>query len=153
MEVFVIHEEFYSKIHELMPIARIDLVIPRDGLILLIKRKQEPGKGRWWFPGGRLWKGESFEEAAWRIARTETGLALESVIVIGVDDVRHPEDPFDHGKGTHHVSVVMMGIPKTGDVAIDHSSLDHAWNGHFMELDPYVRKWVCRGILDLPFAT
>lgn len=148
----MIHDTLFRQIHEQMPIPRVDLVIVRDDLILLVKRKQEPAKGRWWLPGGRIWHGESFEEAAWRIARTETSLALGKVALLGVDDLRFTEDPFGHGKGTHSISIVMMATPKPGEVVLDQSCSEYVWNGHFLDLDPYVRRWVVRGILDQPFA-
>ena len=44
------------------------------GRLLLIRRGQEPGLGKWSLPGGRIEPGESAAEAAGREVREETGL-------------------------------------------------------------------------------
>jgi ADP-ribose pyrophosphatase YjhB (NUDIX family) len=46
------------------------------GRVLLIRRGQEPAKGCWSVPGGRVEPGESFEEATAREVHEETGLAV-----------------------------------------------------------------------------
>ena len=40
-------------------IVRVNRVTDRRECIL-VERKEEPVKGKWWFPGGRMYKGESF---------------------------------------------------------------------------------------------
>jgi 8-oxo-dGTP diphosphatase len=47
-----------------------------DGRLLLIKRGQEPAKGRWSVPGGRVEAGESDVEATAREVLEETGLRV-----------------------------------------------------------------------------
>ena len=42
-------------------------------------RNNEPGKGVWFTPGGRILKGESLEEAVTRVLRKETGLEATRV--------------------------------------------------------------------------
>jgi ADP-ribose pyrophosphatase YjhB (NUDIX family) len=37
-----------------------------DNALLLLRTKNEPAKGEWWFPGGRIKKGESLEQASHR---------------------------------------------------------------------------------------
>lgn len=49
--------------------------------VLLVRRGQEPGLGRWSVPGGRVEPGETSQEAVVREVREETGLA---VVVTGV---------------------------------------------------------------------
>ena len=44
------------------------------GLLLLVKRGTDPGKGRWSLPGGRVESGESVVAAVIRELREETGL-------------------------------------------------------------------------------
>lgn len=45
------------------------------GRLLVVRRGQEPAKGTWSIPGGRLEPGESWAQAAVRELREETGLA------------------------------------------------------------------------------
>jgi len=42
--------------------------------LLAIKRAQEPGKGLWFQPGGRIYKNESISQAAIRKAKEELGV-------------------------------------------------------------------------------
>lgn len=59
-------------------------VIAWDGGILLGRRGQSPGKGRWSFPSGFVDRGEVVEEAARRETLEETGLDVEIVGLVGV---------------------------------------------------------------------
>jgi len=59
-------------------------VIPWEGGILLGKRRENPGAGRWSFPSGFVDRGEVVEEAALREAYEETGLELELTGLVGV---------------------------------------------------------------------
>jgi 8-oxo-dGTP diphosphatase len=47
--------------------------------LLLIKRKNEPSKGMWAFPGGFVDAGEELEAAAIRELEEETGMALADI--------------------------------------------------------------------------
>jgi 8-oxo-dGTP diphosphatase len=54
-----------------------------DGRILLIRRANEPGRGLWSVPGGRVEPGESDEAALVREMAEETGLAVEVGALVG----------------------------------------------------------------------
>jgi ADP-ribose pyrophosphatase YjhB (NUDIX family) len=60
--------------------TRIDcvggIVVDAQGRFLMVKRGQEPAKGRWSVPGGRKEAGESDEEATIREVGEETGLQV-----------------------------------------------------------------------------
>jgi 8-oxo-dGTP diphosphatase len=53
------------------------------GRLLLIRRGQEPGRGRWSLPGGRCDPGESAAETAVREVREETGLDVAAGPLVG----------------------------------------------------------------------
>ena len=79
-----IPSDFYNEIVNLMPIASVEAVIKMDNALLFLKRKNQPAKGQWWFPGGRIHKGESFEQTLYREVKEETNLEISSYKFINV---------------------------------------------------------------------
>jgi 8-oxo-dGTP pyrophosphatase MutT (NUDIX family) len=76
-------EELYQKAIRSLPIVCVDLVVsaglPEENeRILLVRRKNEPLAGHWWFPGGRIEIGEPRVEAAIRKLKQECGVDLRS---------------------------------------------------------------------------
>jgi colanic acid biosynthesis protein WcaH len=62
----------YKKFLEQMPVVCIDAIIMNNnGQYLLIKRKNEPLKGDYWVPGGRLLKNETLNDAVLRKVKEE----------------------------------------------------------------------------------
>lgn len=59
--------------------------IVRDtaGQLLLVRRANEPGRGRWSLPGGRVEAGESDADAVAREMLEETGLSVRAGALIG----------------------------------------------------------------------
>ncbi len=53
------------------------------GRLLLIRRRNEPGAGRWSLPGGRIEPGETDEQAVVREVREETGLSVRAGRLLG----------------------------------------------------------------------
>ncbi|MDI9578467.1 MAG: NUDIX hydrolase [Thermoproteota archaeon] len=83
-ETDYIPTEQYNQITELMPIASVEAVIQIDGALLFLKRNNQPAKGEWWFPGGRIKKGETLQEALQREVKEETGLTVTQYKLINV---------------------------------------------------------------------
>jgi len=76
----------YDKILSYIPIVCVDVVIEYEGKILLVKRKNNPAKNQWWFPGGRIYKGESIEQAGVRKGKEEVGLDCVFKEIFGVEE-------------------------------------------------------------------
>ena len=84
-----------------VPIVSVDLVIRRDGGVLLGKRTNEPAKEYWFVPGGRVLKGETRREAVNRVAEAELGIDVEIVESLGAFE--HVYDTSDvNGVDTKH---------------------------------------------------
>ncbi len=90
-----------------------------DPEILLLRRAVEPGLGDWDLPAGYLDPNESFEEAARREAREESGLDVELLGLTGVY----------HSPAANAVTAVFRARPTDVDasVRLDFESSDHAW--------------------------
>lgn len=99
--------ETYSKFHQIMPIICVDVVVGFEEKLLLVKRKCEPMKDAWWFPGGRLLRGEDLSSAVGRIVKAETNLNIvRNPTYLGHGETKFDTDPFGHGKGTHTINFV-----------------------------------------------
>ncbi len=59
------------------------VVFDDAGRLLLIRRTNEPGRGRWSVPGGRVEAGETDHHAVIREVAEETGLAVEVTHRVG----------------------------------------------------------------------
>ena len=84
------------------PKLMVDVVIPSEKGVVLVRRGSEPYEGQWALPGGYVEVGETVREAAVREAAEETGLAVEVSRLVGVYS-----DPDRDPRG-HNVSVVFL---------------------------------------------
>jgi colanic acid biosynthesis protein WcaH len=80
----MIPSPIHRQIMSLMPIPSVEAMILKDNSLLFLKRKNNPARGQWWFPGGRMWKGETFKETLYREVKEETGLAVDVIKFVGV---------------------------------------------------------------------
>ncbi len=92
------------------PKLMVDVVIPSEDGIVLIRRASDPFEGRWALPGGFVEVGETIEAAAAREAAEETGLAVELARLVGVYS-----DPDRDPRG-HNVSVAFLARVVGGDL-------------------------------------
>lgn len=60
------------------PIVGVGAIIVNGRKLLLEKRKEMPGKGKWTVPGGLVEIGETLEETVVREVKEETGLSVKN---------------------------------------------------------------------------
>ena len=82
----IIPPDTYELIKKNVPIACVELLIIHEGAVLLLKRKNPPARGQWWYPGGRIFKDETIFEAAERKGKKELDVILEPQRIMSVEE-------------------------------------------------------------------
>ena len=83
-----------------MPIPSVEAIIMKEDSFLFLRRKNNPAKGEWWFPGGRIMKGETFKETLIREVKEETSLDVKVIKLIGVYNRIFPD--------RHDITIVFL---------------------------------------------
>lgn len=99
------------------PIVGVGAIVLRDGRLLLVRRGNEPGRGLWAVPGGRLELGETLADGAVRELAEETGLTGRAEGLCGI-----AERISEHGHIVIHdfwVAVDADSRPVAGDDATE----------------------------------
>ena len=85
------------------PIVGTGAIIVHDGKMLLEKRKNDPGKGRWSVPGGVVELGENVTQTVIREVKEETGLDVaEPEHIDVVDQITRDEN----GRIKYHFVII-----------------------------------------------
>lgn len=103
-----IPEEDYKNILKLMPIPTVDVVVVWDGKFLLGKRVNKPDQGKWWIFGGRVFKGESLEDAMIRKAKEELGLDIDKSNLRFLVTGESMFDESELGGSTHTINAAYL---------------------------------------------
>lgn len=127
------------------PYPTVDIVIEKNGKVVLIERGRPPFKGKFAFPGGFIDWGERPEKAAIREAREETGLKVKLIDILGYYSVEN--DP----RG-HIVTTAFVAKPVSGKLLANDDAKKAFWinprkviksqivKNHFIALKDYL-KW------------
>lgn len=92
-----------KRLYPKQPLVGIGAVVVCSNKILLEKRKNEPGKGKWSIPGGIVELGEKAERTAIREVKEETNLSVEKPELMDVvDNVELDEN----GKVKYHFVII-----------------------------------------------
>ncbi len=136
----------YRKIQAATPVLCVDLVVvdQKRKTFLLVKRANSPLKGKWFLPGGRVYKNEKLKEAALRKLREETGLRGRVVRELGVWEYISEKSGYFRGVNLHSVSAVyLVEIVGGKKVILDNQSFGAEW---FNEINPgwhfYAKKFL-----------
>lgn len=118
----------YARIIRMIPIPCVDLAVVNPAReIFLVQRKNEPARGEWWFPGGRVHFGETRHDAAVRKLHEECGLTPASLREIGTFDLildLHETNNISHGITT----LFLVEWNGNGEVRLDEQSDQFEWH-------------------------
>ena len=103
------------------PIPTVDIIIEKGDRIILIRRKNEPFKGKLAIPGGYIDWGETVEHSAVREAKEETSLDVKLTNLLGVysDPKRNPR--------IKTIAIVFIGKPIGGKLKANDDAADAFW--------------------------
>lgn len=115
-----IPEDQFADCLATMPQPCVELVVegPEEG-ILLVKRTNRPAQWEWFWPGGRLYRGEDVRPAARRIAREELGIQVGVRDLLGVQSHFWAETSVEGLDDRHTVNVVFLVEPVADDPDIE----------------------------------
>lgn len=142
--MLLIESDVFNEIRKVIPIVCVDLVIPKNGDILLVKRTEPPAQGQWWTPGGRILHGETIEEASVRKAKAEVHLDCRLKKILGVTESIF-DNMITNGKSLsiHTVNIVCLMELKddTQQIRLDNGHSDYLWTKEsFAGLHPAVEQ-------------
>lgn len=118
--------EEYKSILESMPILCVDCIIIHQGRYLLVKRKNKPLEGKFWLPGGRVYRGERLEQAVVRKMLQEIGIQVKVTGFAGLHEYIYEENEYGLDY-VHTLSAVFYASPLNTDVLLDKQSSSYGW--------------------------
>ena len=104
----MLEKEVYKTVVKNTPLVSIDLCIVWDGQILLGQRKNDPLKGFFFTPGGRILKNEAHIDCLKRVAKAELGLIIDDIKqakLMGAWDHFYENSVFGEEASTHYVNL------------------------------------------------
>ncbi len=124
-----------KRLYPNQPLVGIGAVLVCNGKILLEKRKNDPGKGKWSIPGGLVDLGENLEQTVIREVKEETQLDVENPELIdAVDNVTVDDD----GQVKYHFVIVDYFVRlKGGTIKASSDAEDLQWTS-FDEVEKLV---------------
>jgi len=109
------------------PLVSIDILLKKDGKILLGKRVNKPAQGYYFSMGGRINKNETIDSAMNRIAKNELNIELKTMPdFIGVFEHFY-DDGIYQDVSTHYVDIAYTyEVEETPDLPNDQHS-EYKW--------------------------
>ncbi len=135
----------YSKITSILPICCVDIVVVSNRQFLLVKRKENPAKNKWWFPGGSVFFNETLVAAVKRKLREEVNIRkIKSIKFLGVAETRFKKGYF--GKPSHTINDVFLAKIDQGqlkNIKVDKFHSDYRWLEAIPQKShPYLKKFL-----------
>ena len=124
--------ELFRQVVEHTPLISVDFVCVDKSSVLVGRRINPPAQGTLFVPGGRICKGETFQQAFKRLSEDELGITLQprDGEFLGIFDHIYPDSALDPNVSTHYVVLAYRLNLKFTDVQI--RRLRHQHDKFFM---------------------
>ena len=126
----IVDEDDFAQVVRLAPLVSIDLIIrdPNQNVLVGL-RTNEPAKGFYFVPGGRIWKDETIETAFARILKAETGAILQDAQFRGVFQNFYSSNRYGlTGFGTNYVVLAYeLRLDCRPTIILDGQHSEHRW--------------------------
>lgn len=124
-----------------MPIPCVDLIVVNgQNEILMLKRTNDPAKGEWWFPGGRVHFNETRIDAAKRKVKQECGVEITEIRELGTKDLvlRNSDMTLSHA-----ITTLFM-VHVEGNIVLDEQSESYEYKSPkewlSLDIDPFLKN-------------
>ena len=140
-----ITDEDWETIVRNVPIPSVDLIVQHNGGLVLGKRTNEPAKGEWFVPGGRIERGETLHEAVHRVAQKELDVEVTIEQELGAYDHFYGVSDVG-GTGKHYVAHGFVVETTGSDLSFDDQHADlRVFDTLPEDLHPYVTAYLRDG--------
>ena len=119
MEMSRLDDNLFSSIVANTPLVAIDLVIKNSqSKVLLGQRSNRPALGKWFVPGGRIYKDESIKDAFARLTQEEIGVEIPQTDgkFLGVYQHFYPDNYSGDNFSTHYI---VLGYQLALDLSLE----------------------------------
>jgi ADP-ribose pyrophosphatase YjhB (NUDIX family) len=106
-----IPEDVFDKIARYAPIPSVDIVIWKDGKVMLTRRTIAPHKGFWHLPGSIVKRKERMTDAVLRCAEKELGIKVQVVRFVNYYEL--------FTSIRHYISHLFVARYLSGDIKLD----------------------------------
>jgi 8-oxo-dGTP diphosphatase len=114
-----------DRLYPRLPVAGVGAVVFNKGKLLLVKRANEPNKGKWSIPGGGIELGETIKEAAQREVFEECSVKIKIMRVLdAADNIVRDAD----GRIRYHYAIIdLLANYNGGDLKAQSDAQDCGW--------------------------
>ena len=130
-----------GRLYPRFPVVAASAVVLREGQILMIRRSNEPNKGMWSIPGGRVELGETVYEAVQREVFEECNIEIEILRLLNVGDNIIQDD--EGRVKYHYILVDFLAEYKCGEITAQSDAEEYRWvttkELHRLDIAPQLR--------------
>lgn len=117
----------YLNIHKHTTLVCVDMIVKCGKEFLLVKRANQPERGKWFVPGGRIVKNETLVGAVQRKLFEETGLGARAPELIAVAEHFNVKKYLPKGSSHIITFVFLVKVRSKGRIRIDAQSSEARW--------------------------